>query len=94
MPEKVLIPASDWPEKCFCGQSAKSIYPDTFVPSYTELFSLSISILVFFVQRADKFYREFKNFFSSKMSMHWLYLVRRKFLFFLVFLRLVHCFVD
>ena len=51
LPEAFEIPASDWPEKFFSGQSAKRNSQATLMPSYTTLFSSSIAVVAWPVQR-------------------------------------------
>ena len=51
LPEAFEIPASDWPENFFSGQSAKRNSQATLMPSYTTLFSSSIAVVAWPVQR-------------------------------------------
>ena len=51
VPEAFEIPPSDWPEKFFSGQSAKRNSRATLVSSYTRLFSSSIAVVAWPVQR-------------------------------------------
>ena len=51
VPEAFEIPPSDWPEKFFSGQSAKRNSRATLMSSYTRLFSSSIAVLAWPVQR-------------------------------------------
>ena len=51
VPEAFEIPPSYWPEKFFSGQSAKRNSRATLMPSYTRLFSSSIAIVAWPVQR-------------------------------------------
>ena len=51
VPEAFEIPPSDWPEKSFSGQSAKRNSRATLMSSYTRLFSSSIAVVAWPVQR-------------------------------------------
>ena len=51
VPEAFEIPPSDWPEKFFSGQSAKRNSRATLMSSYTRLFSSSIAVVAWPVQR-------------------------------------------
>ena len=51
VPEAFEIPPSDWPEKIFSGQSAKRNSQATLMSSYTRLFSSSIAVVAWPVQR-------------------------------------------
>ena len=51
VPEAFEIPPSDWPEKCFSGQSAKRNSRATLMSSYTRLFSSSNPVVAWPVQR-------------------------------------------
>ena len=51
VPEAFEIPPSDWPEKVFSGQSAKRNSRATLMSSYTRLFSSSIAVVAWPVQR-------------------------------------------
>ena len=51
VPEAFEIPPSDWPEKFFSGQSAKRNSWATLMSSYTRLFSSSIAVVAWPVQR-------------------------------------------
>ena len=51
VPEAFEIPPSDWPEKFFSGQSAKRNSQATLMSSYTRLFSSSIAVVAWPVQR-------------------------------------------
>ena len=51
VPEAFEIPPSDWPEKCFSGQSAKRNSRATLLSSYTRLFSSSNAVVAWPVQR-------------------------------------------
>ena len=51
VPEAFEIPPSDWPEKYFSGQSAKRNSQATLMSSYTRLFSSSIAVVAWPVQR-------------------------------------------
>ena len=51
VPEAFEIPPSDWPENFFSGQSAKRNSRATLVSSYTRLFSSSIAVVAWPVQR-------------------------------------------
>ena len=51
VPEAFEIPPSDWPENFFSGQSAKRNSWATLMSSYTRLFSSSIAVVAWPVQR-------------------------------------------
>jgi len=51
VPEAFEIPPSDWPEKFFSGQSARRNSWATLMSSYTRLFSSSIAVVAWPVQR-------------------------------------------
>ena len=51
VPEAFEIPPSYWPEKFFSGQSAKRNSRATLMSSYTRLFSSSIAVVAWPVQR-------------------------------------------
>ena len=51
VPEAFEIPPSDWPEKFFSGQSGKRNSRATLASSYTRLFSSSIAVVAWPVQR-------------------------------------------
>ena len=51
VPEAFEIPPSDWPEKYFSGQSAKRNSRAILMSSYTRLFSSSIAVVAWPVQR-------------------------------------------
>ena len=51
VPEAFEIPPSDWPEKFFSGQLAKRNSRATQMSSYTRLFSSSIAVVAWPVQR-------------------------------------------
>ena len=51
VPEAFETPPSDWPEKFFSGQSAKKNSQVTHMSSYTRLFSSSIAVVAWPVQR-------------------------------------------
>ena len=51
VPEAFEFSPSDWPEKYFSGQSAKRNSRATLVSSYTRLFSSSIAVVAWPVQR-------------------------------------------
>ena len=51
VPEAFEIPPSDWPEKFFSGQSVKGNSRVTLMSSHTRLFSSSIFVVAWPVQR-------------------------------------------
>ena len=51
VPEAFEFSPSDWPEKYFSGQSAKRNSRATLMSSYTRLFSSSIAVVAWPVQR-------------------------------------------
>ena len=51
VPEAFEFSPSDWPEKCFSGQSAKRNSQATLMSSYTRLFSSPIAVVAWPVQR-------------------------------------------
>ena len=51
VPEAFEVPPSDWPEKCFSGQSEKRNSRATLLSSYTRLFSLSNALVAWPVQQ-------------------------------------------
>ena len=51
VPEAFEIPPSDWPENVFSGQSTKRNSQATVMSSYTRLFSSSIAVVAWPVQR-------------------------------------------
>ena len=60
VPEAFEFSPSDWPEKYFSGQSAKGNIRMTLMSSYTRLFSSSIAVVAWPVQR-EHFWESFRK---------------------------------
>ena len=66
VPEVVEFRLADWPEKYFSGQSARSSIRLTLSPSYRKLFSSSIDIVAWPVQRRFAHHAKFQKLFNNR----------------------------